>query len=102
LNGGVSSVSPCYTRSWYSSSCRWISLLCFPIALVLAWYYDITRTGVVRTQPSQVPGLSGRSGRRIALASVVLVSLLTVVAGYYVVARLPGWWGLESGEGVEA
>jgi TolB-like protein len=79
-----------------------ISLLCFPIALVLAWYYDITRTGVVRTQPSQVPGLSGRSGRRIALASVVLVSLLTVVAGYYVVARLPGWWGLESGEGVEA
>ena len=38
-----------------------ISLLCFPIALVLAWYYDITRGGVVRTQPSQLPGLSGKS-----------------------------------------
>jgi TolB-like protein len=72
-----------------------VSLLCFPVALVLAWYYDITRAGVVRTQPSQVVGLSGRSGRAIALTSVVLVVLATVSAGYYVLPRLPGWWSVD-------
>ncbi len=78
-----------------------LSLLCFPVALVMAWYYDITREGVVRTKPLQVPGLSGKSGRSIALASVVLVVLMTVVAGWYVLPRLPGWWSV-SNEGAVA
>ena len=73
-----------------------ISLLCFPVALVPAWYYDFTRQGVVRTKPLQVPGLSGKSGRSIALASVVLVVLTTVAAGWYVLPRLPGWWSVNN------
>ena len=74
-----------------------ISLLCFPVALVLAWYYDITRAGVVRTQPSQGTGLAGRSGKWMAAASVVLVVLLTLAAGYYWLPRLPGWWNVAEG-----
>ncbi len=77
-----------------------LSFLCFPVALVLAWYFDITREGLVRTMPLQGTRMSGRSGKVVALLSVVAVVGVTVAAGWYVLPRLPGWWQVE-GEAAE-
>lgn len=74
-----------------------LALLGFPIALVLAYAFDITRHGVVRTEPlADETTPHGRAGRRPALIAVALVSLLTVAAGYYILPKLPGWWSVSA------
>jgi TolB-like protein/Tfp pilus assembly protein PilF len=57
-----------------------LALVGFPIALVLAWFYDLTPDGVVRFDPASAPE---QAGVRVPYPAAVL-SLL-VVAGV-------GWW----------
>ncbi len=74
-----------------------LALLGFPVALALGWAFDLTRHGVVRTEP--LPGETAAhktSGRTSALIAVALVSLLTVALGLYILPRLPGWWSVEA------
>ena len=69
-------------------------ILGFPFAMVLAWAFDITAKGVVRTEPLPDETAPFRSQSRApALIAVVAVSVLTIAAGWYVLPRLPGWWG---------
>jgi TolB-like protein len=89
---------------WALTAVVVFSLLGFPVAMVLAWAFDITSKGVVRTEP--LPEEAGRyrqPGRPIALLAVVAVVLLTVVTAWYVLPRLPGWGdAAEAGEGGRA
>ena len=73
-----------------------LTLLGFPVTLVLAWAFDLTPRGVVRTEASpETGGSSHPPGRAQALAAVMIVVALTVAAGWYVLPKLPGWWSAE-------
>jgi TolB-like protein len=75
-----------------------VSLLGFPIAMVLAWAFDITPVGVVRTEPlGEEPGAYRQPGRPLALVAVAGVLGLTVLVALYMVPRLPGWAGRDGG-----
>ena len=54
----------------------------FPIALVLAWAFDATRTGIVRTEDGDLP--ANRS-RRAVVAVGAIGALIALIAGY-------GYW----------
>ncbi|KPK79020.1 MAG: hypothetical protein AMS25_14025 [Gemmatimonas sp. SM23_52] len=70
-----------------------LTLLGFPIAMVLAWAFDITPRGVVRTEPlAGTPTYAGPS-RTLALTAVAAVLVVTLAAGLYILPKLPGWWG---------
>jgi adenylate cyclase len=62
----------------------------FPVALVLAWAFDITPTGVARTPPVErsEPGRRWQAGR---IAIVGAVAILAVAGG--------GWWLSRGGDG---
>ncbi|UCF18922.1 MAG: hypothetical protein JSU87_13465 [Gemmatimonadota bacterium] len=78
-----------------------LTLLGFPVTMVLAWAFDITPRGVVRTEPlAEESARLQRPGRALALVAVGLVSLVAVGAAGYILPKLPGWWG--EGAGVEA
>jgi TolB-like protein/tetratricopeptide (TPR) repeat protein len=51
----------------------------FPITAVLAWFFDITSAGIIRTEPEASPGVGGRrlAGPRLA---VILVALGVLAA----------------------
>ncbi len=73
-----------------------VTLLGFPVAMVLAWAFDITPQGVVRTSPTQGDKLPyRRPSRKPALIAVGLVSAFTVAVGWYVLPKLPGWWSVD-------
>lgn len=73
-----------------------LTLLGFPVALVLAWAFDLTSRGVVRTESAaEGVGSSDPPGRAQALVAVLIVVSLTVAAGWYILPKLPGWWSAE-------
>lgn len=73
-----------------------ITLLGFPIAMVLAWAFDITPHGVVRTASAQDETFPHRRPARApALIAVGLVLVVTVASGWYLLPKLPGWWTID-------
>lgn len=91
----VTGISELFTRS--DTPGRVVAVLAiigFPLALVLAWFYDITRQGIVRTAdlaagaetggPRPLPVLSARATGMFGLG--MLVALITF-AGYAVLRR---------------
>jgi TolB-like protein len=84
--------------SWALTLVVVVSLLGFPVAMVLAWAFDITSKGVVRTEALREEAAPYRQpGRPLALTAVVGVLGLTVVAAWYMLPRLPGWSGFDGG-----
>ncbi|UCC81706.1 MAG: hypothetical protein JSW46_11900 [Gemmatimonadota bacterium] len=68
-----------------------LTLVGFPIALLLAWAFEITPEGVERTEPRAAEGVSPRPRRALAPGLAGLAVLALVVAA--------GWWMLrERGE----
>jgi len=61
-----------------------LTLLGFPIALVLAWAFDITPEGVKRTAPGAGEVFSTRRGGAIVAAAGLAAVALVVVAGWLV------------------
>lgn len=61
---------------WSLRSVFIAAFLGFPVALVFAWFYDITRRGVVRTPPR---GSTDTSGRRLAGRDYLLMASLVLV-----------------------
>ena len=41
-----------YLRGWSLRSIWHAAFIGFPLALIVGWYYDITREGIVRTPPT--------------------------------------------------
>ncbi|MDX1647426.1 MAG: hypothetical protein R3304_09805 [Longimicrobiales bacterium] len=60
-----------------------VAALGFPPALVLAWMYDLTREGITRTED----GATGPWLRTLALAALLLVTLLVTGGGGLYLAR---------------
>ena len=58
-----------------------LAILGFPVAIVLAWAFDITLEGVVRTPPD---GGTRSAGRPVRIASVAVLLLVTLAGG--------AWW----------
>jgi len=55
-----------------------ISLAGFPVIIVLAWFYDLTSSGVVRGASSPVPSQS----RRAQAISIMLIGVLGIAVAY--------------------
>src|SRR5207244_3847896 len=62
-------------------------LVGFPVALVLAWMFDITRTGIQRTSAVEPHPQSKSRRRRNVILPVVCCANISLAAG---MCRLPG------------
>ncbi len=60
-----------------------VFVLCFPLALLLAWAFEVTPEGVRRTEPTHPDGAAGRHGRRRAgqVLNVAIVVILAAAVG---------------------
>ncbi len=54
----------------------------FPVVLILSWIFDVTRTGIQRTDSK-----GGSSGRAFKIAGLVASILLAVIAGWFFLGR---------------
>jgi TolB-like protein len=63
-----------------------VVLLCFPLAIVFAWIFDLNTQGIVRTEP--IPAGSRHRFSFVSIAEFVLICLLVVTVGYLYVDRL--------------
>jgi len=69
---------------WSLSLVVFLTLLGFPIALVLAWAFDITPEGVKRTEPlSGDAALPIMRGRVMGMAAGLVVLVLVIGAGWF-------------------
>ncbi len=80
---------PLNLPEWFDTAVIVALAIGLPIALILAWAFDVTPDGVVRDQGTNVTAQS--SGRRI---EYVLIGLLVVAAGWF------AWSFSSSGPGV--
>ena len=64
-----------------------VVLLCFPLALVFAWIFDISPQGIVRTEALSPAGRHHRLNVP-AIVEFLLICLLVVTVGYLYVDRL--------------
>ena len=72
-----------------------LAIIGFPVAIVLAWIFDITTEGLVRTSPS---GDTSSAGRPIRIAAVAVLLLVTMVGGAWWLARgAPGQSAIAAG-----
>jgi len=71
-----------------------LALLGFPMAVVLAWLFDVTAQGVVRTpdaapapadaaSPAPAPGVAARGGRAAGMFGLGMLVALVTVAAYF-------------------
>jgi TolB-like protein/Tfp pilus assembly protein PilF len=60
-------------------------LIGFPIALILAWAYDVTPEGIRTTEP--VPAFPSRRGRRNLFILLVIGVLVSSLTGFFVLPR---------------
>jgi TolB-like protein len=80
-----------------------LALLGFPVALALAWVYEITPQGIRRTEspaaPAREPGRTASLIPRLALLGLTLVTVVAV--GWWLVGSGVGWtgagWEMEAG-----
>ena len=64
---------------WAVSFALFVMVLGFPVAMVLAWAYDLEPGGIVRTEPRQRIGVAGKLGylALLLVGTAFLVWLLT-------------------------
>ncbi len=77
-----------------------LTIMGFPIALVLAWVFDVTQEGVRRTEPlagEKAPLVA--SNRTLAITLVVVVIALAITAGWLVVSKSFDWSHAVAGRG---
>lgn len=85
LVDGALPALPFPVPDWVDTALVTGALAGFPVALVLAWLYDLTSDGVVRT-PSAAGGNS-RGLRILQVAGIVLVLAVVVLIGWIFAAR---------------
>ncbi len=56
-------------------------VLCFPVAVILAWVYDLTAQGVKRTPSAMAPGAPRFGNSRLLLPLAVSAAVLAIAAG---------------------
>jgi TolB-like protein/Tfp pilus assembly protein PilF len=86
---------------WFDSVIVAVLLLGLPIALVLAWAFELTPEGVVRTE--SVPhdeSITAKTGRKLDYAIVVGLVLLGALLAWQQLGRTPATSG-EGGEGAD-
>ncbi len=64
-----------------------VVLLCFPLAIVFAWIFDLNTQGIVRTAPLSPQTTSHRLNLP-AIVEFVLICILVITVGYLYVDRL--------------
>lgn len=95
---------------WTVTLVVWLALLGFPLALVLAWAFEVTPDGVRRTGPVARAGTTVEDGRHAAgrdrrevgrLAAVFAAGIVAAAAGYglYAAWSPGGTPGAEAGAG---
>ncbi|NIN70630.1 MAG: hypothetical protein GTO46_01595, partial [Gemmatimonadetes bacterium] len=76
---------------WISTLVVVLTLIGFPIALVLAWAFEITPEGVKRTEPLPAEGRPAGSEARAGRLALAVVVLIVVAIG--------AWWVIGRGAG---
>lgn len=81
-----------------------LALLGFPVAVALAWIYELTAQGVKRDEPAEVEELEEiarqpRGKRWIAGVMALVFVLLMVGTGWWMLARTPGSEGPSGARG---
>lgn len=75
--------------SWVFQAVTFVSLIGFPVALLLAWALEVTPEGIKRTQdptPDELAASSGRSTLTTAILSITAVLIMLAA----------GWWNLSA------
>jgi TolB-like protein len=76
-----------------------VVLLCFPLAIVFAWIFDLNTQGIVRTEPMSTTAHHRLSV--VAIAEFLLIFALVVAVGYLYVDRLSLQKRIRGAESVE-
>ncbi|HEX7128468.1 MAG TPA: hypothetical protein VF217_00185, partial [Rhodanobacteraceae bacterium] len=84
---------------WIDQTVVLLILLGFPIALVLAWAFDATPQGIVRTDASSLEGGADAQPRGRSQRAGIAVGLTGVLIA---VAAGAGWWYMQHGRDVVA
>jgi TolB-like protein/Flp pilus assembly protein TadD len=84
---------------WIDQTVVLLILLGFPIALVLAWAFDATPQGIVRTDASSLEGGADAQPRGRSQRAGIAVGLIGVLIA---VAEGAGWWYMQHGRDVVA
>jgi TolB-like protein len=75
--------------SWVFRSVTFVSLIGFPVALLLAWALEVTPEGIKRTQDPTPGELAANSGRSSwTTAALAITAVLIMLAA--------GWWNLSA------
>ena len=69
-----------YLRGWSLRSIWHAAFIGFPLALIVGWYYDITREGIVRTPPTDADESFNTSLRRKDFALLASLAVVWVIA----------------------
>ena len=85
LQLGSITLEPLGFPAWSQKALIILVVVGFPIALVMAWVFDVTPHNVVRTESGSAPGLS--RGRKLDI--VIIVGLLAALAVTFLWRREP-------------
>lgn len=80
--------------AWALRALVTLLLLGIPVAAVLAWFFELTPTGIVREQEAAASGATLRVRPHRAL-DVAIVALIALAIGYFVLTN--DWHGSDSG-----
>jgi len=93
-------VPPFGVPAWAIRLITLLLVLGFPLALALAWVYDVTEQGIVQTMEERVPPDENGEGAGTSISTSLIILVLIVVIGGGL-ASYP-WWPPLIGPGPEA
>ncbi|GAI87593.1 unnamed protein product, partial [marine sediment metagenome] len=73
---------------WVGTSLIVVLLLCFPVAVGMAWAFDLTAEGLVRAKPKREP-TAAKAPHHIVIGN----KTLAIIAAVAVAVAVWSWWG---------
>ncbi len=74
--------------AWVGTALIVVLLLCFPVAVGMAWAFDLTAEGLVRAKPEREP-TAAKAPHHIVIGN----KTLAIVAALAIIAAVWSWWG---------
>ncbi|MEO2183272.1 MAG: hypothetical protein ABGY43_13340, partial [bacterium] len=87
---------------WIGRAIVGLLALGFPFVLILAWVFDVTAGGIVRTDEADVPEIDRYKGARKVDTAIIVVLALGLGASFYLYDRTDGFAPMNPGDSEEA